>query len=309
MKALFINDYGGPDAMVIGPIDDPVPGDGDLLIDVHAASVNPIDWKMREGYLREIFPLTFPRILGRDFSGVVVGMGGAVSGFSVGDAVYGIGAPLRHGSHAEQLAVDAVMASPKPSSIGHAEAAATGVASLTALAALDRDADIQQGDRVLIHAGAGGVGCYAVQYAASRGAHVIATCSAGNADFVREMGAAEVIDYQAGDFASQVSDCDWAFDTVGGDVHVRSQAVLKPGGTLLVINTGPLPHYEPRADIAITHSMVPGGHTALERLSALLEDGSQKPVVTETFALDEAAEAYRRSQAGHTRGKLVIDMR
>jgi len=309
MKALFINGYGGPEAMVIGQFDNPVPGDNDVLVNVRAASVNPIDWKMRQGYLHAIFPLTFPRVLGRDFSGIVVDKGSAVTGFDVGDAVYGIGGSLRDGSHAEQMAVDASMAAPKPSAVSHTEAAATGVAALTALAALDRDATIQKGDRVLIHAGAGGVGCYAIQYAASRGAHVIATCSAGNADYVRDMGAAEIIDYRAGDFAKQVSDCDWVFDTVGGDVHVRSQAVLKPGGTLLVINTGPLPHYDPRADISITHSMVPGGRTALDRLSALLEDGTQKPVVTETFALDDAADAYRQSQAGHTRGKLVIEMR
>lgn len=309
MKALFINDYGGPDAMEIGQFDNPVPGDNDVLVNVRAASVNPIDWKMRQGYLHAIFPLTFPRILGRDFSGIVVDKGSAVTGFDVGDAVYGVGGPLRDGSHAEQMTVDANMAAPKPAGISHTEAAATGVAALTALAALDRDATIQKGDQVLIHAGAGGVGCYAIQYAASRGAHVIATCSAGKADYVRSMGAAETIDYRAGDFTKQVSDCDWVFDTVGGDVHVRSQAVLKPGGTLLVINTGPLPQYEPRADISITHSMVPGGRTALDRLSALLEDGTQKPVVTEIFTLDDAADAYSQSQSGHTRGKLVIEMR
>lgn len=308
MKALYIEQYGGPAVMTVGPFDDPAPGQGDLLVRVHAASVNPIDWKMREGVLREIFPLTFPRVLGRDFSGTVAALDDAVTGFAVGDDVFGVGAPQRNGSHAEKLVVDAAMAAPKPNGLSHPEAAATGVAALTALAALDRDADIRSGDRVLVHAGAGGVGCYAVQYAAARGAEVIATCSAGNADFVRGLGAAATVDYRTADFTDRAGDCDWVFDTVGGDVHVRSQSVLKPGGTLLTINTGPLPEHTPRDDITVTDSMVPGGRAALDRLSALIADGSLKPVVTETFPLDRAADAYRQSQAGHARGKLVIGM-
>lgn len=308
MKALVIREYGGPEVAVIEDVDDPVPGDGDLLVEVHAASVNPIDWKMREGYLRDVFPFDFPRILGRDFSGVVRGLGAGADDFQIGDAVYGTGAPLRHGSHAEMLAVASNMTAPKPAGLSYVEAAATGIGALTALAALDRDADIKNGDRVLIHAAAGGVGCYGVQYAVWKGAEVIATASAGNAEFVTELGADRVIDYRSEDFAAVVSDCDWVFDTVGGETHTRSQNVLKPGGTLLYINTGPLPDYSPRNDINIVDSMVPGGRDALDRLSALIAEGAIRPVVTATFPLGAANEAYQESQSGHSRGKRVLTM-
>jgi len=308
VRAYVIGEYGGPEIAAIEDFTEPSAGEAEVVVTVEAASVNPIDWKMREGFLKSVFPLEFPRILGRDFSGTVVAVGEGVREFVPGDAVYGVGSPFKQGTHAERLGIATKLIAPKPAGISHVEAAATGVAALTALAALDRDADLKPGDRVLVHAGAGGVGSYAIQYAKARGAHVVTTASTANADFVRKLGADEVVDYRNQDFVEAVAACDWVLDTVGGDVHVRSQQVLKPGGTLLFVNTGPLPDHEPRADIERVDVKVPAGRADLERLAAVLAAGEMKPVVGTVLPFAKATEAYRLSQSGHARGKVVLEI-
>ncbi|MEQ8696887.1 MAG: NADP-dependent oxidoreductase, partial [Bauldia litoralis] len=156
MKAAFIREYGGPDRLEIGEYSDPIPEAGDVLVEIHAASINPIDWKMREGYLRSVFDFSLPHVLGRDLSGTVRAVGAEVTDFAPGDLVWGMGNPFRDGSHAELIAIESKLVAPKPDSLSHVEAASLGVSGMTVIAALDRAAPVGSGDRILIHAGAGG---------------------------------------------------------------------------------------------------------------------------------------------------------
>jgi NADPH:quinone reductase-like Zn-dependent oxidoreductase len=309
MKAAFIRDYGGPERLEIGDYPDPSPGPGDVLVEIHAAGVNPIDWKMREGYLRGVFDFPLPHVLGRDLSGVVGAVGAEVAGFAPGDAVWGLANPFRDGTHAELIAIEAKLVAPGPAGLSHAEAASLGVSGMTVLAALDRAAPVGRGDRVLIHAGAGGVGSLAIGFAHHRGAYVITTASARNADRLRELGADEVIDYKTTDFAAVAGDLDVVFDTVGGDAHQRSKGVLRPGGKLAYVNTGPLPEGPDRDDIEVIDVRVPGGRDNFDRMAALVAEGAITPWVETVMPLDRAREGYDLSQSGHARGKIVLTMR
>ena len=183
MKALYFPDYGGPEKMEFGEHPTPEPGPTDLLVEIHSASVNPIDWKMREGHVRKYFEAKLPRVLGRDMSGSVVATGAEVEGFKPGDAVFGVGNPLEDGCHAEFMKIDASLVALKPAAVSHDSAAALGVSGATAIAALEKACPIKAGQKVLVHAAAGGVGALAVQYAASVGAVVLGTASARNRDW------------------------------------------------------------------------------------------------------------------------------
>jgi len=176
------------------------------------------------------------------------------------------------------------------------------------VAALETTAPVARGSRVLIHAGAGGVGHLAIQYAAHKGAHVVTTASAANHDFVRAQGAAEAIDYTTEDFVAAAGPCDLVFDTVGGEVHRRSLEALKPGGTLVYINAEPIPEDAARDDVTVVNAPVRGGRAGLGRIAELAAEGAFKPVVTERFALADYAQAYARIETGHTRGKIVFEM-
>jgi NADPH:quinone reductase-like Zn-dependent oxidoreductase len=309
MKAQLIRDYGGPAALELAELADPMPGPDEIVAEIHAASVNPIDWKIREGLLRSFFDVRLPHVLGRDFSGVVVAVGANVGDLRPDDAVFGVGNPLKPGTHAQKIAIDPKLVARKPRSLSHVAAAALGVAGLSALAALETTAPVKAGDRVLVHAGAGGVGHLALQYARKRGAHVIATARAENHDFVKACGAHEAFDHAAGDFATAIRDCDIVLDSLGGEVHQRSMACLRPGGTLVYLVAAPLPKAPPRPDINVLGAQVRGGRAALERLSALAVEGVLKPHVAATFPLERAGEAYAASQTGRSRGKLVLTMR
>jgi NADPH:quinone reductase-like Zn-dependent oxidoreductase len=309
MKAAFIRDYGGPERLEIDDYPDPNPEPGDVLVEIHAASVNPIDWKMREGYLRGVFDFPLPHVLGRDLSGAVTAVGAEVTDVAVGDLVWGMGNPFRDGSHAELMAIEAKLVAPKPAALSHTQAASLGVSGMTVIAALDRAAPVKAGDRVLIHAGAGGVGSLAIGLAHHRGAHVITTASAGNAEKLIELGADEVIDYKNTDFTQIVGELDIVFDTVGGDTHQRSKGVLKPGGALAYVNTGPLPDGPDRDDITLIDVRVPGGRDNFGRMAELVAEGAITPWVETEMALDQAREAYDLSQSGHARGKIVLTMR
>ncbi len=309
MKAILIRDYGGPEALELAELPDPVPSPDEIVVEIHAASLNPIDWKIRQGLLRRHFEVKFPHVLGRDFSGVVAAVGANVGDLRPGDAVFGMGNPLRPGTHAQQIALDPKLAAKKPRSLSHVAAASLGVAGLSAIATLETAAPVKTGDRVLIHAGAGGVGHFAIQYARKKGAHVIATARAENHDFVKSCGAHEAFDYAAGDFSAAIRDCDIVLDSIGGEVHARSMACLKPGGVLVYLVAAPLPDKPPRADIKTINAAVRGGRAALERAAALAGEGVLKPHVSATFPLERAAEAYALSQAGHARGKIVLTMR
>ncbi len=307
MKAIFIRRYG--EALEFGDMPEPMPEAEDVVVDIHAASVNPVDWKIRQGLLKSVFDFELPRILGRDFSGVVSAAGANVGDVRPGDLVFGVADPLRHGSHAQRIAVEAKQIAKKPKGLSHIAAAALGVSGVSAVAAFEAAAPVRSGARVLVHAGAGGVGHLAVQYARKKGAHVIATARAENHDFVKSCGAHEAIDYSAGDFAAVVKDCDIVLESLGGETHARSMACLKPGGILVYLIAAPLPPGPARADITVVNATVRGGRAALERLVQLAADGTLKPHVSQTFPLERAAEAYALSQSGRARGKLVLTIR
>ncbi len=305
MKANYIEAYGGAGVVRFGELPAPVAGPDDVLVAVKAASVNPIDWKMREGYLKANLALKFPYVLGRDFSGIVTGKGANVRDFAVGDEVYGVVDGMRGGGHGEIVATSQELVAKKPRSIDHIAAASLPLAAATAMIALDDTGKLKSGERVLIHGGAGAVGAIGVQFAKALGAWVAATAGSANLGRVRELGADLAIDYGAEDFSTRVADLDLVFDTVGGEVHRRSQAVLRPGGRLVYISAAPLPPGEPRAGITVTRADIRGKRPLFERLAALVDQGKIKPPVARVLQLSQAGEAYEMSRTG-VRGKIVL---
>ena len=306
MKAVYIEDYGGPEALKFGEQPAPQPRPREVLVAVHAASVNPIDWKLQAGLVRQFFPLNFPCVLGRDFSGVVAALGADVRGLAVGDEVFGMADARRGGTHAEFAAIDGEALARKPRNLGHIDAASLPLAGLTALIALDEVAGLRSGQRVLIHAAAGGVGGLAVQLAKHRGCWVAGTCGAANANYVTRLGADRVIDYASQDFTSALRDLDVVFDTVGGEVNRRSAAVLRAGGCLVQITAAPVPPGPPRADIEIKPAVIRPRRDLLERLADLASRGVLKPHVEAVLPLSEAARGYAQSRTGHQRGKIIL---
>ena len=227
MKAVLLINHGGPEMLRYGEAPDPIAGPGEVVVDIHAASVNAADYKVRLGGGR--YSLSrFPHILGRDFSGVVSALGAGVTDFTVGDAVFGVTDQGIEGAYAEKIAIKAAIIAKKPDRLSHVEAAALGLTSLTALTAIEDTAHLKAGQTILIQGGAGGVAGFAVQLCKYLGATVITTASASNHPYVRSLGADQVIDYNAQDFTAIGSICDVVFDTVGGDVRAGCYAVLRP---------------------------------------------------------------------------------
>jgi NADPH:quinone reductase-like Zn-dependent oxidoreductase len=301
MKAVLLSGHGGPEALRYGDAPDPVAGPGEVAVDLHAASVNAADYKVRLNG-----NINFPHILGRDFSGVVSELGEGVADFAVGDAVFGVTDQGIEGCYAEKLAIKAAIIAKKPERLGHAEAAALGLTSLTALWALEDTVRLKRGETILIQGGAGGVAGFAIQYAKHVGATVVTTASARNHDYVRSLGAGRVIDYQAEDFAKVVADCDVVFDTVGGEVQVRSYDVLKPGGRLVWIAGAPAGFQPSRKDVEVLRPNVKRDRVHLERMLELLEAGAVWPPAITRYKLADAAEAHRVSEGRHLQGKLVL---
>jgi NADPH:quinone reductase-like Zn-dependent oxidoreductase len=269
MKAVFIEHFGGPDALKYGELPAPEAAAGEVVVDVAAASVNAADWKVRAGHYGHP---TFPLVLGRDFSGAISAVGAGVEDFKIGDAVFGVFDVGHEGAYAERIAIKAAIVAAKPDGLSHVNAAALALTGLTAISAIEDTLNLQPGETVLIQGGAGGVAGFAIQLAKHIGARVITTTSAANTDYVRGLGADEVIDYNAGDFAQAVSGCDAVFDTVGGDVAQRSFAVLKPG------------------------------------IVKLFQAGTIRAPTVKLYRLSEAVDAHRLSESRHFRGKLVFQV-
>ncbi|HUB97697.1 MAG TPA: NADP-dependent oxidoreductase [Stellaceae bacterium] len=308
MKAVILSRHGGPETLSYGDAPDPVAGEGQVVVDIHAASVNGADYKVRLGggpYTN----ITFPHILGRDFSGVVSALGPGVTDLRVGDAVFGVTETRDDGGYAEKIAIKAAIVAKKPARMSHAEAAAMALTSLTALWALEDTAKLKRGETILIQGGAGGVAGFGIQLAKHIGATVITTASANNHDYVKKLGADRVIDYHAQDFTKAVSGCDVVFDTVGGDVRAGSYAVLKPGGRLVFISPTPDGFKPPRTDVETLRPVVARDRAHLERMVALYEAGAVWPPNIVHYKLADAAEAHRVSESRHLRGKLVFEMR
>ena len=296
MHAVRVHAYGGPETMRYEEVPMPTPATGERLIMLAAASVNPIDWKIRQGRLRAVFSLELPHILGRDGAGTDIGSG---------ERVIGLGAPGRDGTHAEFAVFQAHSSCVIPPEVSFEDAAAAGVAGLSAWIALAENAQVAAGDRVLIHAGAGGVGSFAIQIAALRGAEVWATCSARNADWCRGLGAYKVIDYTKQNFTAPGQIFDTVLDTIGGPVHRASTEVLKPGGKLAYLNADPV---QPvlRKDIKVLPTDVRATQKRLLSVLTLIAEGRLKVPIEARFPLARAAEAYELSRTGHARGKILL---
>lgn len=307
MKAAFFRKHGGPEVMEYGDVPDPVAGPGEVLIDVHAASVNGADWKVRAGNYSQL--TDFPYIPGRDFSGVICAVGDGVDDLAVGDAVFGVCDVGQEAAYAEKIAMKAGLVAKKPDSLSHVDAAALALIGLTALVSVEDTLKLKSGETVLVQGGAGGVAGFAIQIAKHIGARVITTASAANHDYLRGLGADEIIDYNTQDFTEVVSDCDAVFDTVGGDVTPRSFKVLKPGGRAAFIASGSTPPESPRADVESLRPRVGRDRPHLERIVELFEAGAITVPEITRYPLSEAAEAHRISEGRHLRGKLVFEVR
>lgn len=307
MKAAYFEQHGGPEVMQYGELPDPVAAAGEVLVDIHAASVNSADWQVRRGQYGHI--TEFPHILGRDFSGVVCAVGAGVRDFEVGDAVFGVCDTGQEGTYAEKIAIKAAIIANKPESLSHKAAAALGLTGLTALVSIEDTLQLQSGETILIQGGAGGVAGVAIQLAKQIGARVITTTSAKNRDYVKNLGADEIIDYNTCDFADVVAGCDAVFDTVGGDVGQRSFAVLKSGGRAAFIASGFTAPESPREDLLALRPQVGRDRAHLERISELVTAGVVTVPDITSFALSEAVEAHRISESRHLRGKLVFVVR
>ena len=309
MKAVLFERHGGPEVLHVAEVPDPAAGPGEVVVEIHAASVNAADYKVRlGGGAYSGSGVKLPHILGRDFSGVVSAVGPGVTDLRVGDAVFGVCDQGIEGAYAEKIAIKGTIIAKKPESLGHAEAAAMALTSLTALWALEDTAKLKPGETILIQGGAGGVAGFAIQIAKHIGATVIATASGRNHDYVRDLGADRVVDYNREDFTKVVADCDVVFDTVGGDVQVRSYEVLKPGGRLVWIAPAPAGFQPTRKDVQVLRPGVARDRAHLERMLALLEAGAVSPPAITRYKLADAAEAHRVSESRHLRGKLVFEI-
>jgi NADPH:quinone reductase-like Zn-dependent oxidoreductase len=306
MKAVFIEKFGGPEVLKYGDLPDPVAAAGEVVVDVHAASVNGADWKVRAGQYKQT---KFPFALGRDFSGVISAVGDGVHDMKVGDAVFGVLEMGQEGAYAEKVAVKAAIVAKKPDGLSDVDAAALALTGLTAMSAIEDTLKLQGGETILIQGGAGGVAGFAIQLAKHIGARVITTTSAANRDYVRSLGADEVIDYNAQDFTKVVSGCDAVFDTVGGEVAQKSFAVLKPGGRAAFIASGVQAPNPERTDVTSLRPPVKRERRHLERIAQLVQSGAIRPPEIKLYRLSEAADAHRLSEARHFRGKLVFQVR
>ena len=330
MKAVICEAYGGPEVLEVTDVPQPQVGPNGVLVRVHNTSINPVDWKLRKGLLSPIWNLRFPVIWGADLSGAVEQVGSAVTLFKAGDEVYGFKhgkvAKTYRGTYAEYVVVPENALAHKPAMLKHEEAAAVPLAAVTAWQVLVGQGNLQSGQRVLVHAAAGGVGVFAVQIAKALGAHVAATAGPRNQDFLRQLGADEVFDYTKEKYDDRLSGYNLALDGVGQSVWKGSLKVLRRGGRLVTL-TPPVPE-EPSGKLrffattlgAVVPAMAQAALSGkkfsfvsvkprggdLEKINTLIESGKLRPVIEKVFPLEQIAEAHRLSEAGHVRGKLVV---
>ncbi|ALO06128.1 Zinc-containing alcohol dehydrogenase quinone oxidoreductase [Streptomyces venezuelae] len=304
MRAVVVEQWGGPENLVEREVERPEPGLNEVLVRVQAAGVNPVDWKTRAG--GALIEWGAVPAVGWDVSGTVEAVGPGVGIFRPGDEVFGMPLfPRQAGGYAEYVVAPARHLAPKPASLTHVEAAALPLAALTAWQALVDAADVRPGERVLVHAAAGGVGHFAVQIAKARGAYVIGTASAAKHDLVRELGADEVIDYREHRFEDVVAGVDVVLDGLGGETARRSLTVLREGGRLITL---PGPDDVPAAPDGVLAAwvLVEPDHLGLREIAALVEQGRLRPVVDTVLPLAEAAKAHEIGERGRTTGKIVL---
>ncbi|HTO05141.1 MAG TPA: NADP-dependent oxidoreductase [Opitutus sp.] len=312
MKAIIINGYGDPEELREAELPVPQPSTGEVLVEIHAASINPVDWKIRSGRMSAILSYSFPLVLGLDISGVVKSPGASAHRFKIGDEVLAKINLAQSGGYAEFTAIDENRLLRKPTGLSFAEAAALPLAGITAWTALTDHARLSRGETILIHGGAGGVGSLAIQFAKALGAVVVTTASEANTAFVRSLGADRVINYRKEDFASVLGrTVDVVFDMIGGDVLTKSYDVLVPGGRLVTISSAPDASLAAKRGITASFFVTPEGGAHLAQIVKLVEEGRVRPIVSATVPLtaEGIQQAHRQSEAGHVRGKIVIQIK
>ncbi len=306
MKAIRIHNYGGPEVLHYEDAPRPEPQAGEVLVRVHAAGVNPIDWKVREGQVKDFWHHKFPLILGWDLSGVVEELGRGVSRFKIGDEVYSVPDPNRDGAYAEYIVVRESELALKPKSLHHIRAATVPLAALTVWQSLFDTAQLQPGQRVLIHAGSGGVGHLAVQLAKWKGAYVFATASTKNKDLLRKLSVDEPIDYTQQRFEDVARNIDVVLDTIGGETQERSWSVLKKGGNLVSLVQPPSEEKAKELGVRAVFVGVQANGEQLAEIAKIIDSGKLAPVIDRILPLSEAGRAHELSQSGHIRGKIVL---
>jgi len=305
MKAVYLKRIGGPESLVLGKIPRPQPKAGEVLVKIHATAITPTEFQWFPTFHTPAGkPRQFPVVLSHEFSGVVESLGVGVENFNVGDAVFGLNDWFANGALAEFCVAPATALARKPRLLDHAQSAVVPISALTAWQGLLEKGGLQSGERVLIHGAAGGVGVFAVQLARWRGAHVIATASAANVDFVRRLGAREVIDHRATRFEEMVNDADVVFDCVGGETLQRSWAVLAKGGSLVTIATQSAGADEQRVRDAFM--LVRADGSQLTQIGNLIDAGEFRVFVAATYPLAGASDAYLAAQRGGLRGKISL---
>jgi NADPH:quinone reductase-like Zn-dependent oxidoreductase len=308
MKAAQISGYAGQDVLKINDVPKPAAGPGEVLVEVHAAGLNPFDYKVREGIMGDA--LKFPATLGGDVAGTVAEAGEGVSGFDTGQAVFGqAGAASGQGSYAEFTPVKISQLAAKPESLDFVQAAALPLAATSAYQALVDHMNLRAGQKILIHGAAGGIGSFAIQIAKYLGAYVAATAATEDVDYVKQLGADEAIDYKSRDFSEIIKDYDAVFDTVGGETNTRSYQVLKPGGTLVSMVAEPDPELVEQSGVNYIQQQSRATAERLKAVAELADQGVIKTNIDKTFPLEQAAEALDYLKTGHPRGKVVLKIK
>ncbi|HXP83659.1 MAG TPA: NADP-dependent oxidoreductase [Bryobacteraceae bacterium] len=307
MKAIRFHEYGGPEVLRYEDAPKPEAGPGEALVRVHAAGINPLDWKIRAGYLQAMRPYPLPLILGWDLSGVVEANGPGAARFHPGDEVYSRPDIGRSGAYAEYIAVREEELAAKPKTLDHVHAAAAPLAALTAWQALFEHGGLAAGQSILLHAAAGGVGSFAVQFAHWKGARVIGTASARHHEYLKGLGCDQAIDYTSTRFEDAVRDVDIVLDTQAGETRARSWQVIRKGGILVSI-LGPAPAPEEAAAHGVRSALflVRADAAQLMEIAALIDSGQFKVHLEAVFPLAEAARAHELSAGNHVRGKVVL---
>ncbi len=305
MKAALLEKYGGEDAVKIGNVDRPEPAANEVQVEVCSASLNPFDYKLREGIMKENIHINFPLVLGGDVSGTISALGDGVSEFSIGDKVYGLANATKQGSLAEYTVVSISQLAMIPE-VDYDTAAGLPLAACSAYQALHDHLQLASGQKILIHGGGGGIGSLAIQLAKFAGAYVATTLSARDKEFAEKLGADKTIDYATEDFTKLVKNYDSVFDTVGGETFEKSYLVLRPGGKIVSMSAGPNHELDAKYDITSLHQSTQASSERLEAITKLVNDHALTLNIDKVFNLDQAAEALEYLKSGHPKGKVIV---
>jgi NADPH:quinone reductase-like Zn-dependent oxidoreductase len=308
VKAAQYSQYGDPDVIDIKEVEEPKPKADQVLVEIRSAAVNPFDWKLRRGYMKDVIPLQFPVTIGADFSGIVIKAGSDAKEYASGDEVYGSAIILGGGSGAvaEYAAANATSIAKKPISISHDDAASLVLVGVSAIQVIDEHMEIKHGQKILIHGGAGGIGSVAIQYAKHLGAYVATTARSADNEFVKALGADEIIDYENEDFTEKITDYDAVLDAVGGEVYRNSYKVLSANGIIVSMVEQPDEELISKYGVKGVYQLSKTDSKTLDKLSSLVDKSIIKAKVDKTFPLNSAAAAFAYAEEQKPKGKVVI---